>query len=304
MKRDTPRSHPTLVPGLLLSKSDVSPLLKHFCGCLMRINLYWLPRVHCSSPQQASDCGVTTWRSPESTHRVPRLLRPVSRHAGNCHKVQAELLNPSQNFQVLNKQSSKALRSLRHTVWLLQRTLGQSGSQDRAQSEAQASGNSPGSTVPDHLGSGLCHCRAGRQEAGVARVAPANSVASWQQRPSQRSRYQDQAQAGQLQASPRAPTAECDPEGARSWPGATASLPARHFSTSAHLLRPQPAHRRSSRDQAGSSKQGKQAAVRDPRARSGVRRSPEQAAHGGGSCKTSQAKCCQVALLPDPDLLI
>ena len=120
-------------------------------------------------------------------------------------------VNASQDFQVVNKQSSKALGALRHTVWLLLRTPGQSSSQNRDQSEEQASGNSPGSTGPDHLGSGLCHSQAGRQVAGAARVAPANGVASWRQRLGSRSRHQGHAQA--------------DPEGARSWPGATAWLP-------------------------------------------------------------------------------
>lgn len=39
--------------------------------------------------------------------------------------------------------------------------------------------------------------------------------------------------------------------------------------------------------------------VRDPRAGSGVRRSLEQAVHGGGSCKAPWAKSCHEALLPD-----
>lgn len=70
MKRDTPHPHPMLVPGLFLSKSDVSRLLKPFCGCLgkTRINLYWLPwALYCLPQKQASDRRVTTWQSPDFT---------------------------------------------------------------------------------------------------------------------------------------------------------------------------------------------------------------------------------------------
>lgn len=96
-------------------------------------------------------------------------------------------MKASQDLQVLNKQSSKAFRAPGHpqtsrahrnTVWLLPRTPDQSNSQDRAQSEEQVSGNSLGSTEPDHLGSGLCQCQAGGQITGAARLAPANGVAS------------------------------------------------------------------------------------------------------------------------------
>lgn len=44
-------------------------------------------------------------------------------------------------------------------------------------------------------------------------MASAKGVASWQQRPGPRSRHQGQAQAGQLQASPRALAAQSDPTG-------------------------------------------------------------------------------------------
>lgn len=100
-------------------------------------------------------------------------------------------------------------------MWLLLRTPGQRDSQDRARREEQASGNSLGSTEPDHLGSGFCRCQAGGQMAGAARVTPANGVASWLQRPGPRSRHQGQTQAGQLQTSPRAPPAQPDHKGSQ-----------------------------------------------------------------------------------------
>lgn len=55
--------------------------------------------------------------------------------------------NASQDSQVLKKQSPKAFGALRHTVWLLLRTPGQSSSQNRDQSEEHASGNRPRGTA-------------------------------------------------------------------------------------------------------------------------------------------------------------
>lgn len=212
MKRDIPRC-PHL--RLFLSKSCFFPAqtLLWLSG-RKKINVPQLPGCYTTHPQQhASDRRVTTWQSPDCIHSVSGLLRHVSRHTSSHHKPQQGFPNASQDFQVLNKQSSSALRALRHTKSSLLRTPGQSGSQDRPQSKEQASGNSLGSTDPDHLRSGLCHCQAGRQVAGTARVAPAKGVASWWQRPGPRSREQSQDQAGQLRASPWAPAARSDPTG-------------------------------------------------------------------------------------------
>lgn len=216
----------------------------------------------------------------------------------------------SWDFQVLSKQSSRALRALRHTRSLLLRTRGQSGSQDRAHREEQASGKSLGSTKPDRLRSGLCCCQAGRQGAGAARVAPAKGVASWQQRPGPRSRRQGQAQAGQLRASPWAPAAQSDPTGTQrlAWcppwlPGVAPTacqqdcspqLPA----SSGPSACTQKAFRGGPRDQEGPGKTRDADYSGDPKVCRGVR-SLEQVSRGEGSHKAPGAKCCHAALLPD-----
>lgn len=118
---------------------------------------------------------------------------------------------------------------------------------------------------------------AGRHVAGVARVAPANGVASWQQRPGPGSRHQGQATGWTASGLVKHTSHSLTP-GAHSWPDAMTWLPARRCY---QCLPPQaPAcPRKASHRGPGDQADHHQG----PKGMRGVRRSPEQAAHRRGS---------------------
>lgn len=104
-------------------------------------------------------------------------------------------------------------------------TPGQRVSQDRAQSEEQASGNSLGSTKPDHLRSGLCWCQAGGQVAGLPgwhlpTVWPAGGKGQVQGADT-KARHR----LGSFRPHQGHQQHGLTPRGASSWPGASAWLP-------------------------------------------------------------------------------
>lgn len=114
---------------------------------------------------------------------------------------------------------------------------------------------------------------------GLPGVAPANGAASWQrgQGPREQTPRPGNRLAGFRPHQAHQP--QSDPKGAHNWPDATTWLPARHLATSACLLRPQLAQGRAPTGALGTRADHHQG----PRGVGGVRRSPEQAAHGRAS---------------------
>lgn len=154
---------------------------------------------------------------------------------------------------------------------------------------------------PDHLGSGLWQCQARGQITAAATLTPANGVASDSKSQVQGADTKVRHRLGSFRLHKGHQQRGLTPREASSWPDATAWLPvvpcgqpAGLLSTGVCLLVPLTARGRPSTGSLGTwlarVKQGRQTMVRDPRAGSGVRRSLEQTARGGGNCKAPWAK--------------